>query len=104
MSLGGLWYATCQNGCGFKGRPVNWVPTQVYVPTDLSPTCEIVGTEQHSGPSNRTEGQNRTKQNKTKQHGTKQNKTNKQTIGSNRGEVGEQIREKQFNAVLTGQA
>ena len=36
MSLKGLWYATRQSGCGFKGHPVNRVPTQVYGAADMT--------------------------------------------------------------------
>ena len=36
MSREGLWYATRQSGGGFKGRPVNRVPTQFYGAEDIS--------------------------------------------------------------------
>ena len=73
----GLWYATCQSGGGFKGRPVNRVPTQVYGAA-VNPTYEIA----YTAPWDINENQRKTEQNETKQEQNdtrhkqaKQNKT-----------------------------
>ena len=63
MSRGGLWYATRESRGGFKGRPVNRVPTHFY---DGAKQTKQIKTKQDRKREDKTK-QNETKQNKTKQ-------------------------------------
>ena len=61
----GLWYATCQSGGGFKGRPVNRVPTQVYGAA-VDPAYEIAYTVPYKTEQSKTKRKGKKTQSKRK--------------------------------------